>query len=79
MNGEEITILTDSGSCQGIVPRKLINSNQLDDGVVWVKQLFLNDLPCLPAADLTPEIECLGSVMTKAIVADKETNFPTTF
>lgn len=60
--------MRDSGSCSDIVSGKFINPNQLDGGVIWMKQILMNDLRCLPTDDVPLKIEGIGSVTTKAIV-----------
>lgn len=42
--------------------------------MIWIKQPLMNDLLCLPEAAVTLEIEVIGSLTTKAIVADSETD-----
>lgn len=71
---EEITKLRDTGTCSDVISRKFISPNQLDGGVIWARQPLMNDLRCLPTADVILEIERIGNKNTKLIVADSNTD-----
>lgn len=71
INGKEITIHRDTGSvCHG----KLIKTSQLNGEVSWVKQPLVQDMHCLPIAEITLELSDESVVTTKAIVVDKESD-----
>lgn len=74
INGEEITILRNTGSCYDIAPWKLIKPNQLEGSLIWVKQPLINDLRCLLMSDITIEVQGTWIVKTTAAVAEKESD-----
>lgn len=55
INGEEITILLDTGTNTDVVPWNLINSDKAIREFRWVKQTMFNDKKCLPVAEVTVE------------------------